>query len=635
MSGQDLGTDTGSTAINLGLKIGENILQALMKLLEKIWQTWKDAPKRKLEKAQISEYKESQDKAKALKKLEGIEGEIAYDKLKKISNAIKKPIVATGVRFSDSEDLNRFAELAKRSGLVWTGLLDPSMNVGQQVTHIQCLSTYVEKVKQICDLISDEKRVSAIDKKIAEIMENSKGELSDIDKANIENLESTKQKIIDKYTGQFNERAYADVINNALNPNEEEKSEEKDNSHGEEKENNSATEKGTTEEKIKYQTVSMEDSDKESTLAKALDMDTSRAFDVGRTMVIVDSTEPNRYVVCASEKSEFHGKEYTKTDYEVHNPNGKVFKCNDERFEGRPKDYWSITKKNMLAQGGFAYNATLLKFGNMQDFLKWQARTTRENEAEQTKRDLTKNYEEHIAKNKAEIDKLGFEVREDGELYHKKYNQKAVDMVGDKRMANSTDPIIKLQMLNTTEAIVLNKQLQTLEQLKKIEEELAVAKVEQITAETPEEKKLADEKLAKIESEKSSLVEMAKSDDNTRSKLNALENEAREEIRKQQRVNEMGDEKDWDEEQFKKDDQMYGEQEPNGRGQDGVSRGEDGVEKRDTEEDRGDEGSTMSDWENDINEEKKKDASEKGGEEHDKGNKGRDSKPKSHDDRAD
>lgn len=621
MGGNDLGTDTGSTAINLGLKVAENILQALLKLLDKIWQTWKEAPNRKLQKAKISEYSDTQKKLKVLKSMNGIKGEIEWNKLKKLSDAKDVKIVATGIRFNSEEDIKRFAELAKRSGIVWTGVNDASKNLGEQTTHIHCLSSDVATIKDICNLIADENRVKAIESKIEEIKD--KDTLTDVDKANIENLEKTKKAIIDKYTGQFNEQSFKDIIEDTLSEKNINKTLDNENSHSENK--------TLEDESVSYQTIAQEDTEKESTLARAFDMDTSRTFDRGRMYVIADASEPNRFIVCNSDKDTFHDKEYTKTKYEVHSPDGKVNTFDDGRFEGREKDHWYNLKKEMQEVGGFEYKATLLKFDNYQDFQKWQARTIRENIAEKTKRDLTTQYDTHIETNLSEIKKLGFEVREDGELYSTKYDRKASDLIADKRLLSTDDPKIKLEMLNITEATVLKRQLDTLKELKGLEEKIGITNAELITADSEEARKEAEAKLKPLEEKKEALTNSAIKDDDTRSRLNGLENEAREAMRQREKTGQAYEQsdKDWDEKEFANDDKTYGKEEPTGKGKDGIERGQDGVEQELEEENT----QTMSEYEQEISEEKHKDVDTKSMDGKNNGKEEK-SKPKSHD-RAD
>ena len=107
--------------------------------------------------------------------------------------------------------------------------------------------------------------------------------------------------------------------------------------------------------------------EKFSSLDKALDRRTDNTTG-NKYFVVADAKDPSKYIICKSEKDTFNGKEYLRTQYELHSGD-EIKKYDDGRFEGRARSYWFEMKKLMMASG--AFSGSYLRFHNYESFVKW------------------------------------------------------------------------------------------------------------------------------------------------------------------------------------------------------------------------------------------------------------------------
>lgn len=107
--------------------------------------------------------------------------------------------------------------------------------------------------------------------------------------------------------------------------------------------------------------------EKFSSLDRALDRKTDNTTG-DKYFVVADAKDPSKYIICKSEKDTFNGKEYLRTQYELHSGD-KIKKYDDGRFEGRARSYWFEMKKLMMASG--AFSGSYLRFHNYESFVKW------------------------------------------------------------------------------------------------------------------------------------------------------------------------------------------------------------------------------------------------------------------------
>ena len=524
----DLGNEAAGAVVSTIPKTAEITMQ----IIEKIFAMHREKSRKQIDKITLNNLLTEKEKIEQIKKIDGMQGCIEFEKLKKYAEAKGTYCTSTGVRFSDSESIQRFAELAKRNGIKWTSVTIDSNELGGCTTHIFSLPQDLEQIKRITKIVDDECRVRSLDSKIVEL------KLKGIDENStfIQEIKKAKYEIVSYYTGQFNSEVYSEVIDKVL--------------QNEMIDKNITVDNIRNDNNMKAQVIKREDTDIDDTLSKALNRDTGRTFDHGRTIIIADASEPERYVVATSEQDTFHEKKYTKSTYEVHNPNGNVTTYNDARFEGRPLNYWPKTKKKMLKDGEFREDATLLKFDNENEFLKWKERTNRENIAENTKRTFEGDFKNKIRENEVALNKLGYEIR-NGDLYSTRYDKKVDDLFKEAKIERKDGPN-RLSTLNMVEAVSIYNQTQELQKLVKVDEEYSVAKAGALLQNGNKEE------VERLASERQQLIERVGIMEANRRTLNGLENQAREDIRREARVNGLPEELiDWDEVTFQKDDQKY------------------------------------------------------------------------------
>ena len=100
---------------------------------------------------------------------------------------------------------------------------------------------------------------------------------------------------------------------------------------------------------------------------RALDRQTNNTTG-DKFFVVADAKDPSKYIICKSEKDTFDGKEYLRTQYELHSGDS-IKKYDDRRFEGRARSYWYEMKKLMMKSGGFS--GSYLRFHSYESFVKW------------------------------------------------------------------------------------------------------------------------------------------------------------------------------------------------------------------------------------------------------------------------
>ena len=107
---------------------------------------------------------------------------------------------------------------------------------------------------------------------------------------------------------------------------------------------------------------------------EALNKYTGRTYDRDLNSIVVDATDPSKYILCHGQKElDFENKEYTKTEYRVFSDGKEVFATHDGRFQGKPVDYWQKQKHEIMSKGDFS--GTFLKFYNKEHYERWAERS--------------------------------------------------------------------------------------------------------------------------------------------------------------------------------------------------------------------------------------------------------------------
>ena len=144
----DFGTDVG----NSGLSLMGKLIDALLKLIGKIYDTIKERTSAdyKLKKA---EYGEMKDKAARRKFIEKIEGKTGYVNHKDLEKA-GVPLTAVGITLDD-KGFKELAARCKREGIVITGVEDVrerELN-GKKSMIVECKQSDLTRLAKLIDLM--------------------------------------------------------------------------------------------------------------------------------------------------------------------------------------------------------------------------------------------------------------------------------------------------------------------------------------------------------------------------------------------------------------------------------------------------------------------------------------------------
>lgn len=193
---------------------------------------------------------------------------------------------------------------------------------------------------------------------------------------------------------------------------------------------------------------------------------------------ICKRTDPDNYMEVNSEKAEFRGEEYTKHTYNLYvddktvdNDTREDKKWTDERFEGRPKEFWKQTKTQMKEAGEFTDD--LVVFYSKEEMLEYR-----------------KVYE--MQKNTAKESTLAYEADREsfkndyaGIVNNLKSQMKQFKDIGKYEnrsfTINTGDNLMKLPNVKDpryVEAVVISNQIGTFEKMGSLSNEIASAKLQ-------------------------------------------------------------------------------------------------------------------------------------------------------------
>lgn len=410
----DLGTDAGSTSMNIVAKT----LELLLKLIDKIFEAWRSAPERKAKVYEVKAAKTAEERRKAIKKLDSKTGKVNHDLLVKSG----EPRTLCGVNLT-KEEIKDFNAICKRQGIVFSVVSNAQLKKDNEKAFlgIECRTADLERIKEAVEIFNFEKRQKAIDERIGEILSKGKENLTEQDYVNLKELNSQKEEMQRTYCDRWNERASDEVIRNVYD-----------------------------ESKLKPMNIK-----------EAINRITGRSIDKDQYAIIADAKDPSKIITCHGQNAVDHeGKNYIKTDYEVYHGEELKLKTDDARFEGRPRDYWD-TQRNRIEEAA-DFSGTFYKFFSREEYEKW-AESVREQNAELENMDnkdyaeMRKIFEEQLDKNNAEL--------RDGVVYDKESGQPLKDDV-------------QADKINAAESIVIGKQIENCEEIYNLQNELVVAESE-------------------------------------------------------------------------------------------------------------------------------------------------------------
>lgn len=466
----DLGSDAGSTSLNLTAKT----LEALLRLFEKIFEAWHRAPERAEHKLKLKQAKTEEEKVKAIKRLDGKTGFIKH---KMLSNT-GQPLTVCGIHLT-KEEIKQFNSICSREGILFSTISNLQLKKeGEKAfVGIECRTSDLEKLRAAVDRFNDEKRQEFIDNKIKSIM--GKGELSEQDYADLRLLTGQKELMHKDYCNRLNAEIQDNVIQNAYD-----------------------------ESKLKPMDIS-----------EALNRHTGRYIDKDQHSIIADAINPNKIIKCHGydDKDPQTGENYIKTDYEVYNGNKCLLRTTDGRFAGKPINYWGNQKKEIEEAADFS--GTYYKFYSENEYKLWYEYVNKQNIEELSEMDKpaeSKDFSRCIDIGMEKLKENGVELKENI-LYDKESSQPLQVIISDKSLDRNKRSIV-------AESIIVGKQIENYKEIQELRNRLDLSKAEMII-EKPESKEYAEAKV-KTENLENRLLKAYEIDNNLvneRKDINAVQ----------------------------------------------------------------------------------------------------------------
>lgn len=374
----EFGNDAASTA----LKVEMEAIKMLGKFLQYLINASERKVNAELKKEQLNELKQESIERAVQKKLANKSGYVRGKLLQKSG----EPLVPINLRVNDKH-MRRFAALAKKYGILFTSISD--RRVDGKKDHILLVKEKdLEKCKHITERMMDEFKLQGIEKDITELEE--KEYLSESETKDLDFLKNKKEQIISNDLRKFN-------LNNA---------------------------------DIIFSDICEQMQDQSLSFDEALNHFTDRDYSREKPYYLCERTNPDSYIELRSSRDTFCGEVYTRTEYKVFR-DGKEQKSSradgvftDERFEGRPRDYWKKLKKEMKQKG--EYTDDVVVFKSKAEFeryrqIYWQQQDKNISEMQQTTEH--KNYDSIKEKLEKWLNENGMELSKNGIVQDKETKQ--------------------------------------------------------------------------------------------------------------------------------------------------------------------------------------------------------------------
>ncbi len=423
----DLGTDAGQASLNLSVKA----MELIQELLKSIFgaEARRNRAEMRLAKKQYKMMKDQDRQAKAIEKIRSKAGLISYKNMKKSG----LPFTNTGAQMT-ANDVKKFAELAKRYNLAFSGLELP----GEGQTKLYELIVYdkdIERVNELIKRLNLEKRLDDIEAKINFYEEKGMENLTDEEKEILEGLKAERAYYKDGVAKEFNENMTDTILK----------------------------EGAVIGEDGKLKGMSLEEA-----LNRLTGYNLSKDND--GFSVIADAKNPGNYIKVHGVNDSFvneKGKtiDYVRSTYDVYKDNKLVKSFDDRRYVGRPQGYWNQIREEMSSlMGNPKY---FYKFNNKDIYKNWAMDVNRQNEQELNSKSI-----EDFTK---ELEAKGYRF-EDGNVILA-YNEVGVDgtiipegTVIDKDLmkdvlGKGTSFVSREQMLNLQEAFLIGETIHSLDNL--------------------------------------------------------------------------------------------------------------------------------------------------------------------------
>lgn len=466
----DLGSDAGQGALSLSAKV----LEALMKLIDKLYEAWLERGRREVTKQQLAELKSNSERRAALEKLNGKTGYVNYQELKKSG----LPLRACGI-FMTKEEMKSFSELCKREGILFSGMTkgaETREKDGVKAYEIIVKSEDLSAVRGIVDRLNHEAMMVELDKRI-EVLQAKGESLTEQEKVDLDFLLAQKRDLQKGYCDTLNKQMADVVIETAVN--------------------------GEPSTPL--------------TLDEALNRLTGRSIDKDINTIVADAYDPSKYILCHGHADSYNGKDYIKTEYEVHKGGEVVLNTHDGRFDGRPENFWIEQKKAIQEAGDFS--GTFFKFYSAEEYQKWAEMTRTENQQELSEmigKDVAERDFAAVVQTLEEQLEANGAVIKDGEVFDKETGE---PLTLEGYEADETRALM-------AESVVIGKQIENYKEMETLSVEINIAKTDILTtAAGTAERKAAEEKLSALESRYETVVQTESKLVDDRRAINAVQNE--------------------------------------------------------------------------------------------------------------
>lgn len=467
-------SDFGSEVGNSGLSLMGKLIDALLKLIGKIYELVKErtSAEYKLKKAEYKEVKDKASQKKFAEKIEGKVGFVNHDDLVKAG----VPLTVVGITMDDA-GFKELAERCKREGIVISGVEDireRELN-GKKSMIVECKQSDLVRLAKLIDLMNDEKKIDLIQNEIQKTEDKTQELKTELEE--LKSKEAPTQEDIDRINTIENEIKENDLVVENL------KGQIEGIRHEHSQELNQEQAMGVVEKAVNGETL------RGVTFDEAVDRWTGGNLDKDTTCYVVDAKNPNRYIICNAQNDTFKNKDYIKTTYEVYNGSKQVYSTNDRRFEGRPKDYWTREKAAMRDAGGFSN--MVIKFYSLKELETYRENYKAQNSVELDGLNVGKegrNYDEIIKSLEDKLKDCGAEYKDGVVSWQDGQAITLTDNMGDEEKANAA------------EAVVIGKQIDNYKEIKQLESEVAIARTTVITTdEGTEEHAAAQDNFDKAE----------------------------------------------------------------------------------------------------------------------------------------
>jgi len=456
----DLGSDVASQSVSASIRV----IAAIAAIFKKIFELWENRHLRGDQKAQRKLH-EAQAESAEMKlkrsKAERMVGYVAHETLVEAG----VPLTYTGLTLTETE----FGELVshcKREDILITAIVDTRAGEERKLYVVECKEKDLVRLKELVDIMNDEKRIDYLDQAIADI--EGKSELTEQDLADIENLKAQKEEALDRFDqaiadieskSGLTEQDLADIEN--LKAQKEELQRGYTNSFNDEQAQNIA------------KSVSFQEPKLVTGFDEAFNRITGKKLVKDVRFVVADAADPGKHIRCHAFEDVYKGKPYIKTKYEAFNGSALVFSGHDGRFDGRPFGYWDALKAEIQAKSGLG--EALLKFHTAEDYEGFVSEFKERQPDIEAVQDG--DYQAATEELEKDLEGLGITIEEDVPIDK-----------GSGKVISFEDAKDTPEMLRAAQASLLARQMENYRDLKKLESEVACAHTQVLlTAEnTPE-----------------------------------------------------------------------------------------------------------------------------------------------------